>query len=258
MKQLKFGLAESADEMPQGDNWVFQPKLDGVRSLAVDGELFNRPSGSDEPGKNITPKFPELNPPEGVVLDGEIVAEGGFGNVMRRVQVEDEFDIELRSKSIPVEYVAFDVLAIGDRDVRSHPLRERLEILEEIESVKTIRTVEDGEKLFEEMVEKGGEGILAKRVDAPYPEGRGRDWLKIKNWEEETFSILGYEVTEKGGFVIKIPVEGDVQRVVVNGERDQEAIEEMIEDGEEPSAEIQYLSKDEGSLRAPSFKRLLG
>ncbi|KXA94546.1 hypothetical protein AKJ65_04120 [candidate division MSBL1 archaeon SCGC-AAA259E19] len=56
--------------------------------------------------------------------------------------------------------------------------------------------------------------------------------------------------------VIKTPAQDDVQWVIASGKRNQEAIREMKETGEEPRAEIQYLSKGEGSLRNPSFKRL--
>lgn len=255
---MKFALCKNAEELPEGDEWIFQPKLDGARCLAIDGDLYNRPSGADESGRRITDKFPEIDAPDRVALDGEIVAEGGFGRVVGRVNLEDPFDIEMRSKTNPAKFMAFDLLAKGDLDVRSLPLEERLQLLSEIKGIQIVPTVKDGRELFREVKRKGGEGVIAKRLNSPYPQGRSDDWLKIKNWKEEVFPILGYEITRKGGFVIRIPVQNDVQRVVVNGERDQRMIKEKLDSGEELKGEIQYLSKKNGSLRAPSFKRLHG
>lgn len=256
---MKFALCEMAEKLPEGEEWIFQPKLDGARCLAIDGDLYNRPSGADEPGRRITDKFPEIQAPKDVALDGEIIAEGGFGRVVGRVNMENPFDIEMRSKSNPAKYIVFDLLAKGEKDLRSFPLKERLKMLSEVKGgkrVELVNTVKDGKKLFDEAKREGGEGVIAKRANSPYPKGRSKDWLKIKNWKEEVFPILRYEITDKGGFVVQIPVQESIQRVVVNDQMVQKKIKKKMESGEKIRAEIQYLSKKEGSLRAPSFKRL--
>jgi len=92
-----FQLAEDGDvsDVEPGD-WVAERKLDGVRALAVDGKLVTRS------GNHIQHKLPEIDVPDDVVLDGEVVTEDfEFSSVLGRTSVEDTFKIKMRADELP-------------------------------------------------------------------------------------------------------------------------------------------------------------
>jgi bifunctional non-homologous end joining protein LigD len=174
--------------------WLFERKLDGIRSLAVrDGgpvRLWSR-NGLDLGGR-----FPELPPaleaePERrFAIDGEIVAFDGsqtsFAVLQRRAR-----------EWVPVYLYAFDLLWLEGEDVRSRPLRERKALLRRtLELHGPVRWTPHrncaGEALFEHACTHGWEGVIGKRAESPYRAGRSRDWVKIKCSEEQEFVIGGY------------------------------------------------------------------
>ena len=123
---MKPQLALSRRELPEGDEYVYEIKLDGFRCLAfVDGgELFLQ----SRSGKPLGRYFPELRFPAGrYVLDGEIVVRGADGR--------EDFDalgqrvhpaasrVERLSVETPATYVAFDLLALRGRVAAGAPLR---------------------------------------------------------------------------------------------------------------------------------------
>jgi len=132
---IKPQLALTRKELPRGEEWAYEPKLDGFRAIVfVDGDDFYVQSRS---GKELRRYFSELAfAPGRWVLDGELVIRDADGNL--------EFDalqerihpaqsrIELLSKEIPVEYIVFDLLAEGDEALLETPLAERRQRLEAI------------------------------------------------------------------------------------------------------------------------------
>src|SRR6476659_9118562 len=120
-------LSAAADALPRGDGWLFEPKWDGFRTLVFrDGDEVLLQSRDEKPMNRY---FPELlapladSLPERCVLDGEIVIVGNGG-------LDFEARVKLLASQTPASYVAWDLLAIGDEDLREAPLEDRRERLE--------------------------------------------------------------------------------------------------------------------------------
>lgn len=94
---------------------------------------------------------------------------------------------------------AFDVLYLDGHDLTSMELEDRRELLDPLleEREGAIRLSEmihgNGASLFKKACEHGLEGIIAKRLDAPYKPGRGGEWRKIKCVQRASFAVVGYE-----------------------------------------------------------------
>ena len=189
-------LAVAADEPFDSPAFAFEPKWDGVRTLAfVDGGEVRLQS------RNLldcTRQYPEIEigVAEAVtgayhaILDGEIVAldERGvpsFQRLQPRMHQQDEGAIRKLRRSTPVVYNAFDLLYVDGADLTRRPLRERQKLLEEaLTPMGPIRRSEPfvgtGRALFDAVREQGLEGIVAKRLDSSYTPGRSAAWVKIK------------------------------------------------------------------------------
>src|SRR6266851_4773950 len=125
-------LSAPGDGIPKGDSWEFEPKWDGFRTLVFrDGDSVSLVSRGARP---MTRYFPELIEPlkglpaEQFVLDGEIIIVGEAGLDFDSLQLRlhpAESRVRMLSQSIPAEFVVFDLLALGDDDLRELPLRER-------------------------------------------------------------------------------------------------------------------------------------
>lgn len=172
--------------------WVFELKYDGFRVLAAnegrDVRLVSR-NGTD-----LLRCFPEIGeqlrelPP--LVLDGELVIldEKGhpqFGRLRRRFAMTRSATIERFAITDPAVLFAFDILTIGDRDVRKLPLERRKSVLKDaLAGSDRIRYVEhigeQGEQLYAMAVQRGLEGIVAKSLASKYHRGYDGGWLKIK------------------------------------------------------------------------------
>ena len=179
--------------------WLVEDKYDGIRAQAHRrggrARLYSR-TFSD-----ISRAFPELiaaleRAPGDAIVDGEIVARRGdavlpFRYLQPRLQRVDP-PLALREE-IPVTFVAFDVLAAGERFMLDEPLVERraelATVLGESPGIALApwHTLESGAspefiaELFEAARTRGNEGLMLKRSDAPYVPGRrGKWWLKLK------------------------------------------------------------------------------
>jgi bifunctional non-homologous end joining protein LigD len=129
--------------------------------------------------------------PDDIVLDAELVVpdtEGrsDFEELRRRV-LQRPRAIAQAAHRTPAVLVAFDLLALNGEDLRQRPLSERRSVLDwyglpaPLQVAECIET--HGQALFREIARHHQEGIVAKRLDAPYPAGRQPTWLKIKNRE---------------------------------------------------------------------------
>lgn len=183
----------------------FDLKLDGLRAvLYYDGlnmRLVNR-SGVD-----ITRKFPDVeavgpimgNDP--LILDGELVCDSGlFNDVATRGKQEKPYAIADAVKRLPARFIAFDMLWSGDTDMRSWPYARRREVLDTYVGrvadplLTASITSTDGAAFWESCVKLGLEGMIAKRLDQPYMEGkRSPAWLKWKTTRRITCIATGYE-----------------------------------------------------------------
>jgi bifunctional non-homologous end joining protein LigD len=111
-------------------------------------------------------------------------------------------DIRLISKRIPVTFVVFDLLGLGDYDLRLLPLHCRRQflqrILPETKMVRRIDVFEDPGALLAFCHQHRLEGIVAKRNDSPYRTGplRSDDWVKLKNERSDDFVVVGFTLGE--------------------------------------------------------------
>ena len=206
-------LASSADEPFDSPQFTFEPKWDGVRTLAfVDGGEVRLQT------RNLldcTKQYPEahgaaeaLTGAYKAILDGEIVAfdEKGvpsFQRLQPRMQVRDERAVSKLRKSVPVIYEVFDVLYLDGQDLTKLPLRERRRQLEAaLQPMGAIRLSEgfpgSGVALFNAARDQGLEGIVAKRLDAPYVSGRSASWVKIKAFKSMDCVIGGWTEGQGG------------------------------------------------------------
>jgi len=207
-------LAGTASEVPAGSAWTFEPKYDGMRVIADvtrdDVRLLTR-NGIDR-----APQFPEVvhalrelarRRRKSFVLDGEIVVRrrstngtSPFQALQARWHVGDMEAVARHANSTPVDLVAFDILVDANERVIAEPWtsrRVRLERLlgkSHLAGVGLAETAKgDGAKMLERAAKRGWEGIIAKRVDAPYRPGvRTRDWLKLKVVNEQEFVVGGW------------------------------------------------------------------
>ncbi len=188
-------------------DWLFEPKLDGIRALAFIDR--GRVRLQSRRGLDATHQYPALarelaaqTEPQ-LVLDGEIVAldESGvpsFQRLQQRLNLGRETDVRRMDAQIPVVYYAFDVLYAGGYELRGATLEQRKALLATIvvpsDNVLVVDHFEmDGEVAFEAAVAHGLEGVIAKRRDSLYESGkRSRGWLKVKATLEEEFVVGGY------------------------------------------------------------------
>src|SRR3989454_1596027 len=131
-------LSRAADALPGGDGWLFEPKWDGFRTLVFrDGDETLLQSRD---GKPMNRYFPELvaplatTLPERGILDGEIVIVGAggldFEALLLRIHPAAS-RVNLLAAQMPASFVAWDLLALGDEDLREAPLAVRRERLEQ-------------------------------------------------------------------------------------------------------------------------------
>ena len=185
--------------------YIYELKLDGERGLAyVDREGVEL---RNKRNMRMLRKFPELGGlhrlvRERCILDGEYVAlvdgKPDYGQVQRRSLMNNEFRIDLHRRQVPISFVAFDILYLGDRLLTHLPLLERKALLErtveESEELAISRYLESGGRgLFAAAKERKLEGIVAKRRESLYHPGkRTTDWVKIKNLQDDDYIVLGY------------------------------------------------------------------
>lgn len=250
MRDLQLCKAATPAEIEERDGWLAERKIDGVRVLADQGRLLTRS------GRDVTHSFPEIDPPEHHTIDGEIITHDfEFESTLRRVQTEDKFKVELLAEGLPASLVAFDVLVVNGGDVTDEHLAERAELLEGSIPAKSgivpITQSSNPAEYWEKAQANGWEGIVLKDPESTYDGERSDTWLKVKDWQEETFPIEDYEHTDNDGFVIYVDVGADdPQKVAVNGQADQADVQKGAD-----SAEVQYLERtDADRLRKPSFR----
>jgi ATP-dependent DNA ligase len=231
------------------DGWLAERKIDGVRMLAKEGRLLTRS------GRDVTASFPEIDPPEHHTLDGEVVTNDfRFDTTLQRVQTEKPFKVDVLAEVHPASLIVFDAITVNGGDVTDEPLVERKEKMEGCIPAESglipISACSDTVGAWENAQSKGWEGIILKDPDAAYHGERSDRWLKIKDWEEETFPIKDCERTDNDGFVIYVDVGTDeLQKVAVNAQTDQANVQKADE------AQVQYLERtDANRLRKPSFR----
>ena len=195
-------LCSIAEAPPSGDEWVYELKYDGYRlELAVaDGKavVYTR-SGLD-----WTERFSHLAADAGglkcrsALIDGEAVVLDAKG-----VSQFPSLVAALEKHSNDIQFVAFDLLSLDGRDLRKKPLAERQAALRGIvgDGVTRIQVAThiegDGQRVFEQAVAAGAEGVVAKDRTAPYVSGRTHAFVKIKGYPRTDVVIVAYKPSTK-------------------------------------------------------------
>jgi DNA ligase D-like protein (predicted ligase) len=206
-------LAKPGEPFDSG-NHLFEIKWDGTRTLAFIEEgryrLVNRRR------VDMTGRYPEFDflrqLPAGTVLDGEtIVLKDGlpsFHLLQSREQSRSPLKIRALAASLPAVYVVFDLLYQSHQSIMAEPLSVRRDRLSRLvmdcgqaKLVLSQGIVGRGKAFFEEVVQQGLEGVVAKRLASRYLPGKRTDaWIKIKRSDSTFCAIIGFIPSGKDDF----------------------------------------------------------
>ena len=208
-------LAKLARELPDQPGLVFEPKWDGFRAVVFrDGDEVEIGSRNERP---LTRYFPELlDPlraalPTRCVVDGEVVVAGphglDFDALLQRIHPAAS-RIQLLARETPASFVAFDLLAVGDDDLRARPFSERRARLTEalagarspIHVTPATADRDVAADWFTRFEGAGLDGVVAKSVDLPYKEDE-RAMIKVKHERTADCVVAGFRWHKSGGVV---------------------------------------------------------
>ncbi|WP_448389251.1 ATP-dependent DNA ligase [Microbacterium aurum] len=195
----------------------FEPKWDGFRALiAWDGTDVEIGSRGAKP---LTRYFPELVAacrallPEPCLIDGEIVVAAGDPARLQWELLSQRIHpaasrVRMLSETTPAMFIAFDLLARGERDLQPEPFRLRRAQLEDLldgvpAPIHITRTTGEralAERWLAQSEGAGLDGVVAKPLDAPYAPGK-RTMFKIKHARTADVVLLGYRVHKSGSGV---------------------------------------------------------
>ncbi|MDR7384568.1 ATP-dependent DNA ligase [Promicromonospora iranensis] len=217
-------------ELTEPDDWMFEMKWDGFRTLAhvQDAETVRLVSRS---GQDLTVTFPELaaladqvDPARlPVVLDGEIVAldrdgRPDFRRLQLRANLRKERDVARARARVQVDLMLFDVLQADGDDVTHRPWTERRELLESLVTPHApvhLPPVFDGDldAALRTSRTLRLEGVVAKRRTSTYAQRRSREWLKLKHSAMQEVVIVGWRPgransSVMGSLLMAVPDDG--------------------------------------------------
>jgi len=199
-------LARPQATLPDGEGWAYEPKWDGFRAVVFrDGDELLVQSRDLRP---LSRYFPELEAPlrealpARAVVDGEIVIAGprglDFDALLLRIHPAAS-RVRLLADATPASYVAWDLLAAGDDDLRPRPWSERRLRLEAslragVPRVRLTPVTEEravAADWFARFEGAGLDGVIAKRLDGAYEPGR-RGWAKVKHARTADVAVAGF------------------------------------------------------------------
>ncbi|MGN7247106.1 ATP-dependent DNA ligase [Janibacter anophelis] len=215
-------LAKAVKDVPAADSveggYSYEPKWDGFRCIVrKDGDDVELVSRGKKP---LTRYFPELveaireHLPGSAVVDGEVVVRSGEPGAQRldwealgqRIHPAQSRITKL-SQETPAEFIAFDLLAVGDEDVTGSPFAERRERLETLFAgmakgaplhlTRVTRDADEAGDWFTRFEGAGLDGVVAKALASPYSPGK-RTMLKIKHKRTAEAVVTGYRVHKSG------------------------------------------------------------
>lgn len=220
-------ISEMTDPFDSPD-YIYEIKWDGIRCISFLSDVTEM---RNKRNKRMITFFPELaklhnQVKERCILDHELlVLKNGvpdFYEVQRRAYMSNQFKIKLASDRYPASIIAYDILYYKDKDLTGLPLMERKKYLEDAVTennlISVSRYVEtNGIMLFQLVKEKGLEGIVAKRKDSLYWQGRKtKDWIKCKVMSTDDCVICGY-ISKKNNMTSLILGQYDDEILVYKG-----------------------------------------
>lgn len=215
----------TAADLDGGSEWSLEFKWDGIRALAtISG---GRATLTSRNGNDLTDVYPELAaelaealPADSAVLDGEVVAldpsgRPDFGVLQTRMKLSRPAEVRRAAQRTPVHYLAFDILDIGGTPTTGHEFAKRRALLEELmgglpaikaAAAKGTRLLDDATSVQLSPIipgtlksamassrKLGLEGLMAKRTNSPYREGRrSPSWIKLKHDRTQEVVVGGW------------------------------------------------------------------
>jgi bifunctional non-homologous end joining protein LigD len=200
-------LARAHPTPPEGDDWAFEFKWDGVRAIVRwDGgrlALYSRL------GNDITARYPELHGlgdllgDRPAMLDGEIVAldrhgRPSFQRIQYRIHANGPRKVAEMAKRAPAVCMVFDVLWLDGERLIDRTYDERREALDGLGLCRgpwqaPERHIGHGEAMLKAAMHTGLEGVVAKRRDSVYePDRRSGVWRKVRVHKRQEFVIGGW------------------------------------------------------------------
>ena len=205
-------LSKPMRELPEREDVLYEPKWDGFRAVVFrDGAQLELGSRNERP---LTRYFPELveslgrGLPERCVLDGEIVIAGpdglDFEALLQRIHPA-ESRVRLLSERTPASFVAFDLLAVGDEDLRGTPFGARRARLEKLlrrarpplHLTPATRRYDVALAWLSRFEGAGLDGVMVKPLALPYLEGK-REMLKVKHARTADCVVAGFRWHKDG------------------------------------------------------------
>jgi ATP-dependent DNA ligase len=205
-------LAKATREVPREAGLAYEPKWDGFRCVVFrDGPEIELGSRNDRP---LTRYFPELAElllaalPPRCVVDGEIVVVTGagldFDTLQNRLHPAASRVRKLAAET-PASFVAFDLLALGDRDLTGEPFAERRRALEGVLTgafgrvylTPLTHDADVAEDWFTRFEGAGFDGVMAKPVDLPYEQDK-RVMVKVKHERTADCVVAGFRWHKDG------------------------------------------------------------
>jgi ATP-dependent DNA ligase len=205
-------LAKAVYEVPRAEGLLYEPKWDGFRCIVFrDGDEIELGSRNDRP---LTRYFPEmvmalaLVLPQRCVVDGELVVVTGdgldFDTLQQRIHPAAS-RIDMLAVKTPASFVAFDLLALGDRDLTAEPFRERRRLLEGMLGAGSDRVhltpISDDPDVavdwFHRFEGAGFDGVMAKPADDPYHQDARAMW-KVKHQRTADAVVAGFRWHKDG------------------------------------------------------------
>lgn len=199
-------LATLTEDYFSSHDWLYEHKFDGVRCIAskIAGQvrLFSRNK------RLMNREYPELvaalqaQAADNFIIDGEIIAKGRNGQadfqaLQSRINLLDPAKIAQERHEIKIAFCIFDLLYLGQHDLRPLPLLSRKKYLKQLLDynrllVYTAHRTGNGRKFFQQACKLHWEGLIVKRANSPYVSRRSTDWLKFKCIMQQELVIGGY------------------------------------------------------------------
>ncbi|KMO70009.1 putative DNA ligase-like protein [Mycolicibacterium chlorophenolicum] len=203
-------LSKSVTEIPP-DAW-YEPKWDGFRSI-----LFRDGDDVELGSRNVRPMtryFPEIAAaaraelPQRCVIDGEIVIASGAGLDFEALQLRlhpAASRVRMLAEQTPAAFIAFDLLALGERDLTALPFAERRAALVDalagcgptFHVTPATTDLATAHRWFDEFEGAGLDGVVAKPPTLPYQPDK-RVMFKIKHQRTADCVVAGYRLHKSG------------------------------------------------------------
>ena len=186
--------------------WIWELKYDGYRALAHKQKGLVQLKSRN--GVDLSNRFPEIVevlariPFDNFVLDGEVVVNNpsgrpDFGMMQQRARSLPPHQVAAATVLQPATYYCFDLLQVSAIDIRHHPLKQRKAWLNKLlpthsHCVFSEHVANQGKDTFATARELGIEGVVGKKLAAPYCSGRSADWIKVRASRHDEFVIVGW------------------------------------------------------------------